>query len=94
MEPVHVPVLQVPNWLHPREIKFDCVDDFVIVFFSLLEIALVDTNLAFIKIVRMLRILRPLRFISNNPSLKVLVNSLFESMAGLANVTIVICLIW
>ena len=42
----------------------------------------------------MLRILRPLRFISNNPSLKILVNSLFESMAGLANVTLVIALIW
>ncbi len=68
--------------------------DFVIVSFSLLDILLSGSNLGFIKIVRMLRILRPLRFISNNPSLKILVNSLFESMFGLANVTIVICMIW
>jgi hypothetical protein len=42
----------------------------------------------------MLRILRPLRFISNNPSLKILVNCLLESVGGLMNVIVVILLIW
>ena len=42
----------------------------------------------------MLRILRPLRFISNNPSLKILVNCLLESVGGLMNVILVIILIW
>ena len=42
----------------------------------------------------MLRILRPLRFISNNPSLKILVNCLLESVGGLMNVILVILLIW
>ena len=42
----------------------------------------------------MLRILRPLRFISNNPSLKILVNCLLESVGGLMNVIFVILLIW
>lgn len=51
-------------------------------------------ELGFIKIVRMLRILRPLRFISHNPSMKILVNSLLESLVGLSNVSLVILLIW
>lgn len=42
----------------------------------------------------MLRILRPLRFISHNPSMKILVNCLLESVGGLFNVSIVIILIW
>ena len=42
----------------------------------------------------MLRILRPLRFISNNPSLKILVNCLLDSLGGLVNVILVIILIW
>ena len=51
-------------------------------------------NLGFLKVVRMLRILRPLRFISHNPSMKILVNCLLESIGGLANVSLVIFLIW
>ena len=46
------------------------------------------------KIVRMLRILKPLRFISNNPSLKVLVNCLMQSIPGLLNIMLVILLVW
>ena len=42
----------------------------------------------------MLRILRPLRFISHNPSMKILVNCLLESVGGLFNVSLVILLIW
>ena len=38
--------------------------DFTIVSFSILDMVLSGSNLGFIKIVRMLRILRPLRFIS------------------------------
>jgi hypothetical protein len=38
--------------------------DFTIVSFSILDMVLSGSNLEFIKIVRMLRILRPLRFIS------------------------------
>lgn len=42
----------------------------------------------------MLRILQPLRFISRNPSMRILVNSLIDSVAGIVNVTLVIVLIW
>ena len=38
--------------------------DFTIVSFSILDMIMSGSNLGFIKIVRMLRILRPLRFIS------------------------------
>ena len=68
--------------------------DCIIVMFSIIDMSLSGQNLGFIKIVRMLRILRPLRFISNNPSLKILVNCLLESVGGLMNVIVVILLIW
>jgi len=68
--------------------------DFIIVFFSILDMSLAGQNLGFLKIVRMLRILRPLRFITHNPSMKALVNCLFESFGGLANVCVVIVMIW
>ena len=42
----------------------------------------------------MLRILRPLRFISHNPGMKVIVTSLLESIKGLINVVTMIILIW
>ena len=71
-----------------------CQMDFIIVMFSIIDMSLSGQNLGFIKIVRMLRILRPLRFISYNPSLKILVNCLLESVGGLMNVIVVILLIW
>ena len=42
----------------------------------------------------MLRILRPLRFISHNKNLRIIVNSLLGSFNGIFNVTIVILLIF
>ena len=42
----------------------------------------------------MLRVLRPLRFISRNPSMRLMVNSLFYSISGILNVGLVILLIW
>ena len=68
--------------------------DFIIVFFSIVDMSMAGQDLGFLKIVRMLRILRPLRFISHNPSMKILVNCLLESVGGLLNVSILIILIW
>ena len=42
----------------------------------------------------MLRILRPLRFISHKKSLRIIVNSLIGSTTGIMNVAIVILLIF
>ena len=68
--------------------------DFIIDFFSILDMSLAGLDLSFMKIIRMLRILKPLRFISNNPSLKVLVNCMIESIPGLSNIILVILLVW
>jgi hypothetical protein len=47
-----------------------------------------------LKILRLLRTFRPLRFISHNPNLKIVVNAILGSLAGLVNVLIVVLLIW
>jgi len=41
-----------------------------------------------------MRILRPLRFISRNQSMKLVVIALLDSFGGIANVVIVIVLCW
>ena len=46
---MHVPVLQVPNPLHRREIKFEFVDDFVIVFFKLVYNLIYILNFSLLK---------------------------------------------
>ena len=47
-----------------------------------------------IKVLRLLRTLRPLRFISHNINLKIVVTSLLESVGAIFNVLIVLLLIW
>ena len=49
--------------------------DFLIVIFSIIDMS-IQSDLSFMKVIRLLRILRPLRFISHNPSMKLIVNSL------------------
>ena len=64
------------------------------VIFTLLELSLEGNNLGFIRIIRLLRVLRPLRLINKNPSMKLIVNSLLDSIKGIANVSICILLVW
>jgi len=59
--------------------------DFIIVIFSLIDISTSTMNLAILKVFRLLRALRPLRFISHNKSMRIIVNALIESMSALAN---------
>ena len=47
-----------------------------------------------VKILRLLRTFRPLRFITHNVSMKVLVISILESVNGILNVIIVLVLVW
>ena len=68
--------------------------DFLIVTFSIVDMALSGYDISFIKIVRMLRILRALRFISKNKNLKILVQCLMECLSGISNVFVVIIIIW
>ena len=51
------------------------------------------SSLAFFKVLRMLRTLRPLRFISHNVHLKLIVNSLLDSIGPIVNVFLIVLLI-
>ena len=68
--------------------------DFIIVCSSLVDMSVASINLPFIKILRLLRTLRPLRFISHNINMKVVVTALMESAGPIANVSIVVLLIF
>lgn len=67
--------------------------DFVIVVTSIIELYLTNSTLYMIKIIRLLRTLRPLRFISRNLSMKIVVNALIASIKGIFNVAIVVIII-
>lgn len=54
--------------------------DFIIVVFSLISIIFSSMNIDFIKVIRMLRVLRPLRLISRNDGLKIAVISLINAI--------------
>ena len=51
-------------------------------------------DLGAVKILRLLRTFRPLRFITHNVNMKILVVSLLESVNGIFNVIIVLILVW
>lgn len=51
-------------------------------------------NIGFLKVLRMLRILRPLRFISHNVQLKLIINSLFDSIQAIINVFFVVLVVF
>ena len=51
-------------------------------------------DLGAVKILRLLRTFRPLRFITHNVNMKILVVSLLESVNGIFNVIFVLILVW
>ena len=71
--------------------------DLIIVFFSLFTIILASTggavDLSILKVFRMLRVLRPLRFLKRNLGLKIQVISLMNSIPGVANLLMISTLI-
>jgi hypothetical protein len=68
--------------------------DFFIVVSSLVDLSLTDVDLPFIKVLRLLRTLRPLRFISHNVNMKMVVVALLESVGSILNVMIVVMVVW
>jgi len=68
--------------------------DLFIVITSLLDMLLANVNIPAIKILRLLRTLRPLRVISHNVAMKLIVSSLFESVGAIVNVVIVVLAVW
>jgi hypothetical protein len=69
-----------------------CFLDFVIVVFSAADMIFTDQEFYFVKILRLLRILRPLRFVSHNKNIKIIVNAVMDSSKSLFNVSVVIFL--
>lgn len=67
--------------------------DFFIVLSSLIDASVEGVDLSFVKILRLLRTFRPLRFISHNRDIKLMVTALIESFSGIANVSLVIFLV-
>ena len=68
--------------------------DFFIVASSIIDMSLTGVNLPFIKVLRLLRTLRPLRFISHNVALKMVIVALFDSVGSIFNVVIVVLIVW
>ena len=66
--------------------------DFLIVTFSIISMTFANVKLGIFKILRMLRVLRPLRMISRNPGLRIAVQSLINAIPDIGNVMVVSCL--
>lgn len=64
--------------------------DFIIVISGIIDI-FVQADLS---VMRMFRVLRPLKLISKNPTVKIIIQSLVESITGLANVTLLLFLVF
>jgi hypothetical protein len=73
--------------------QWNILDCFIVVT-SLLDMALSGINLASVKILRLLRTLRPLRFVSHNINMKIVVNALLQSVGAIFNVLIIVFLLW
>ena len=77
--------------------------DFIICCVSIIDLQAIlakyaaggDTSgsLNFLRVLRILRTLRPLRFISHNVQLKIIINSLFDSIIPIGNVLIIVIVI-
>lgn len=68
--------------------------DFFIVISSLIDLMLINVELPFIKVLRLLRTLRPLRFISHNLAMKMVIVALFDSVGSIFNVVLVVMVVW
>ena len=72
---------------------WNCMDGFIVVI-GIVGKALSGADLEWVRALRTMRVLRPLRVISRVPELKVVVNALMNSLPGLGNVLMVSLLFW
>lgn len=68
--------------------------DFFIVVTSTFDMMMSNADIPALKVLRLLRMIRPLRVISHNPQLKMIVAALFESVGSILNVSIVVMVVW
>jgi len=67
-----------------------CVLDFVVVIISVFSITMGDSSFSYLKVIRMLRILKPLKMISRMRSLKLAIISLTNSIPDIFNLLVII----
>ena len=68
--------------------------DFFIVASSLIDLAVTQIDIPMIKIIRLLRTFRPLRFATHNIHMRIMLKALFKSMGAICNTIIVILVIF
>ena len=72
---------------------WNCMDGFIVVI-AIFGKIMSSANMGWVRALRTMRVLRPLRVIGRVQELKVVVNALLNSMPGLANVLLVSLLFW
>lgn len=73
--------------------SWSCLD-FGIVLSSIFDMLYKDFDYPFIRVLRIVRTLRPIRFLTHFKNLRLVMSSLIESITGIANVLVVIFLFW
>ena len=53
-----------------------------------------NRSLSQLKVLRLLRVLRPLRIVTHSHSMQMLVSTLFASLSGIANVVVLLLIVW
>lgn len=66
--------------------------DFTIAILSLIDLSTSSINIPSIKVLRLLRTFRPLRLLSHNVSMKIVVTAMIESLTSICNVVVVLLL--
>jgi len=64
--------------------------DFTIVVSATLSVVFVTVDLGFIKSLRVMRVLRPLRLLSRHRGLKLAISALFNSLPSIANLLLIV----
>jgi len=67
--------------------------DFIIVMVSIFDFLPLDSDLNFFKVLRLMRVIRPLRMISRNPGMKIAIESLLKSIPGIGNLMLISLLV-
>jgi len=68
--------------------------DFIIVVPSVISCFPIEMELSIFKIIRMFRLLRPLRFIGKNENLKISIQALYVSLPAIASLFVIVLLIF
>jgi hypothetical protein len=63
--------------------------DWIIVCFSVVTVTGFASGLGFFKVIRLIRILRPLRMISRNEGLRICIQSLIMAFPNIVNITLI-----